>query len=180
MTMLTHDDVEMVTCDMCAFGLSIEDKDGEALARKRTRLMSNSPEILKRLDKGCSNDQVQDAREKHRHADTIGGRAKGCQVYPKEFCRAVCSGTAAQKKLRNLGMVPLDVMSFEEMQEVAKDWPSDDIHETGEYMEAYDDVLGIALDPALMRKARREEIVYFKDMEVYENVSMAECWEATG
>ncbi len=47
--------VDMTTCDMCAFGLTVKDPHGEALAEKRTRIMSNSPEILKRVSLQCSN-----------------------------------------------------------------------------------------------------------------------------
>ena len=47
--MVAHEDVNIVTCDMCAYGLKVKDKQGEALAEKRTKLMSNSHEILKRV-----------------------------------------------------------------------------------------------------------------------------------
>ena len=55
--MLMQADVDAVTCDMCAYGLTIDDAQGEALAEKRTRLMSNSPGILKRVNKQCSNNK---------------------------------------------------------------------------------------------------------------------------
>ena len=47
-------------------------------------------------------------------------------------------------------------------------------------MIAFDDVTGQELDPAMMRKARKEEIQYFKDMNVYEKVDINECWCETG
>ena len=117
--MILGPDIGLVTCDMCAFGLRITDPEGEALVRKRSRLMSNSPEILKRLNKQCTNDMKEGSKPRHRHADTASGRSKACQVYPTEFCRAVCAGTAAQKKIRNLGVMPLELMSIEEMKEAA-------------------------------------------------------------
>ena len=75
--------VGAVTCDMCAYGLTITDAEGDALAEKRTRLMSNSPEILKRVDKQCANKSTRSDKDKHRHANTHGGGAWKCQVYPR-------------------------------------------------------------------------------------------------
>ncbi len=110
--MLMEDDVDVVTCDMCAYGLSIDDPLGHALVEKRTRLMSNSPEVLKRVSRQCSNRTATNPADKHRHADTLDGRIRLCQVYPREFCRAVCAGVAAQKKLRNLGMMAAPLLSL--------------------------------------------------------------------
>ncbi len=86
--MLTLSEVDTVVCDMCAFGMVIKDQDGEALARKRTRLMSNSPEVLKRVNRPCTNTIAESMDAKHRHADTTGSRVKKCQVYPREFLQS--------------------------------------------------------------------------------------------
>ena len=40
--------VDTTVCDMCAYGLKVEDARGVAPAEKSTKLMSNSPEVLKR------------------------------------------------------------------------------------------------------------------------------------
>ncbi len=185
--MLMIDEVDVMVCDMCAFGMIIKDPDGEALARKRTRVMSNSPEVLKRLNKRCANAEAKDADAKHRHADTTCGRVKKCQVYPREFCRAICAGIAAQKKIRDLGLEAMPLMSTEEMMaavpnEINTGNPSEDLHEENNFeeLEAYDDVSGVKLDPKLMETARRDEIEYFKKRKVYEKVSVDECWRVTG
>ena len=197
--------VDVVDCDMCAYGLMIKDGDGEALARKRTRLMSNSPEVLKRCSKQCSNG-VASAKESgarscaptdeaarpklqgpvrgvphHRHADLTGGRAKQCQVYPRAFCRAVSAGIAAQKRLYSLGMTAESVMSLEEISSIAE-WanPSGDLHEPEGEIVAYDDQSGAALKPEEVAKARKEDIAYFKTMGVYEKVDLKRCWDETG
>ena len=39
-------------------------------------------------------------------------------MYPKHFCRAVCEGVAAQKKLDNLGLTSVPLMDMEEMLKV--------------------------------------------------------------
>ena len=52
MTMLlTTPGVGMVRTDMCAFGMMSRDEQGEAPALKPTRILSNSREILKRVQK---------------------------------------------------------------------------------------------------------------------------------
>ena len=44
-------DVEVTECDMCAYGLVVKEGDEEVIARKRTKLMSNSPEVIKRCSR---------------------------------------------------------------------------------------------------------------------------------
>ena len=44
--------VGVVTEEMCQFGMTAKDKDGkEGLVQKKTRLVSNSREVLKRVDR---------------------------------------------------------------------------------------------------------------------------------
>ena len=187
---MTLPGVQVTACDMCAYGMTLVDKHGEARPEKRTKLMSNSPEVIKRVSKQCTNKGKDASHEKHRHADLTGGYVKQCQVYPKAFCQAVCEGVAAQKKLYQLGMVAQPLMSFEEMmsavpEECKTGDPSKDLHEDmDEYedggMVALDDQSGTPLKPSMVAKARREEIDYFKAMKVYEKVAIDECWLETG
>ena len=76
-------------------------------------------------------------------------------------------------------------MSVEEMARAARnpaeESPSDALHERcSDNLEAYDDLIGDALDPELMKKARKEEIIYFKKMGVYDKVEVEECYKVTG
>ena len=80
-------DVELVEIDMCDFGLTASDEFGEALVRKRTKMLTNSPEVARRVARKCTGD--------HRHVHLVGGRAKRAQLYPRAFSRAVCEGVAA-------------------------------------------------------------------------------------
>ncbi len=57
--MVGLEDVDVVTCDMCAYGVKIVDKLGEALVEKMTKLMSKSPEILKRVGMQCESRAAQ-------------------------------------------------------------------------------------------------------------------------
>ena len=67
--MMCNRKVKTLNCDMCTFGMEVTDKEGTALARKRTKLMSNS-EILKRVESKCTNEA---GAAKHRYADITAG-----------------------------------------------------------------------------------------------------------
>ena len=179
---LLRPEVGSVVMHMCAFGMTAKDEHGRAPVLKPTRIMSSSEEILKRIDRRCSNGY---AGHGHRHVQLISGRARFAQVYPRKFAIALCQGIAAQRKLDNLGMKARALMSVDEMKKVAStsenEDPSEALHEPGcEGMEAYDDITGQELDPRLMMSARRDEIKYFRDMGVYEKVSVQESYDATG
>ena len=71
------------------FGLKTIDPTGaSAPARKRTRFMSNSKEILKELGKMCPGD--------HLRQPLVNGRAEKAAVYPEGLCRAICRGLIRQ------------------------------------------------------------------------------------
>ena len=138
-------------------------------------MMTNSPEVGKRLDKRCCNKHVAD-NEKHRHVQLVCGRARHAQVYPRSLCQAVCEGVASQKKMDSRNLVMLDVMTIEEINQLG----ADDLHESHGDMEAFDDVTNEALVPELVMKARAEELKYFDEMGVYEYATMEECRRVTG
>ena len=117
------------------------------------------------------------SHEWHRHANTIGGQVHKCQVYPKEFCQAVCAGIAAHKKMDKISMMSLDIMSIDEMMlvvpEAAGDFnPSQELHKLSgmEHMMdamsqtdwsnlvAFDDQSGARLKTEMVANARNEEI----------------------
>ena len=99
---------------------------------------------------------------------------------------------AAQKKLSRMGLRVEALMTLEEMLAVVPEDmnsgdPGKDLHdcEADDYtladgIMAFDDQPGARLKPELMRRARRDEIAYFKEMEVYEKVPIEECWKETG
>ncbi len=184
-------DVDVAKVDMCQFGMTAVTKEGEGPVRKRTKIISNSKEVLKKVEKKCPNDGGPGAH--HEHVHLVDGRAKQAQVYPRAFCRAVCEGVAAEKRIRALGVKAKPMLSMEEMQQIAhisgakaKDGESasDALHEEevdeGKWTIAVDDQTGEPLCPKMVRIARKEEIAYFKERDVYEKVKLSECWEATG
>ena len=169
--------IESVVTNMCSFGMTAIDEHGEGFVSKPTRILSSSGEVLKRIRRPCTKD--------HRHVHLIGGKAKAAQVYPRGFCRAICEGVAAQKKIDQLGLEARPIMSVEEMVQAAKSEkdqdPSEALHEMyGDNVVAHDDLNGEKLEPLLMAAARREEIKYFKEMGVYDKVPIEESWTETG
>ena len=123
--------------DQCQFGLTTKGKKGQVEpARKRTRLMSNSDEILRELGKLCPGD--------HRHQHLVSGRAEDAAVYPDGLCRAICRGLVKQVEaernhLRSiLRLCVLDkVVEVPDCEEKEASWQS-----------AWDDVSGKELNPS--------------------------------
>ena len=72
--------------------------------KKPTRMISSSPEVLRRVE-ACSNEL---GGHRHRHVHLGQGRAKAAPVYPRELGMKICVGIAAQKKLDCLGLVAID------------------------------------------------------------------------
>ena len=72
--MLLRDDVNIVEVDMFDFGTMSSDVVGEGLVRKRTKILTNSDEVAKRVAGKCSKD--------HKHVNLIGSRAKRAQLSP--------------------------------------------------------------------------------------------------
>ena len=106
--------IDSVKMNMCSFGMTAKDDEGTGLVAKPTRIMSSSPEILKKIHKPCCGG--------HRHVHLISGKAKAAQVYPRRFCTAMCAGIAAQKKLDGFGLVAVPIMSRRHGQTMVKKW----------------------------------------------------------
>ena len=91
---------------------------------------------------------------------------------------------AAQKKLDELGLAALPILSVEEMDDITKSLgiASTELHEDDHtvMLEAYDDLTGAPLDPEMVAAARKEEIEYFRGRGVYIKVGLDECWAVTG
>ena len=90
------EEVELVEVDMCGFGMTAKDEGEEKPVRKRTKILTNSAEVAKRVARKCDGS--------HEHVHLMSGKAKRAQLYPRAFSRAVCEGIAAQKRLHSLGL----------------------------------------------------------------------------
>eukprot|EP00973_Karenia_brevis_P039717 5482375-Karenia_brevis.AAC.1 len=101
--LLNEEGVRLAKFDMCMFGMmTTDDKGNPAFARKRTAIMTNSICIAREITTRGQCDG------KHVHAPLMGGRAKACEVYPKEFCRSICRGIRAQLKKDDETRKPID------------------------------------------------------------------------
>jgi hypothetical protein len=80
--------VVSVLGDMCAFGMTQRDKNGEGHVKKLTRFMTNAPCLAESLRRSCPGD--------HRHITLVDGRAKSAEVYPDGLCKAMCAGFRKQ------------------------------------------------------------------------------------
>ena len=76
--------VESVTCHMCAFGLTAEDKDGVGRVAKPTRILTNMPSFASAVDRRCNGG--------HRHVQLVNGRARGAAKYTEAFCDVIVDG----------------------------------------------------------------------------------------
>jgi hypothetical protein len=86
-----QDGVYQVNFDFCTLGMESTMKDGTpAPAKKRTKVMTNSGHVAGALRR-CQ------CRGEHIHAHLEGGRAKGCEVYPRYFCELLV--TAVEREV---------------------------------------------------------------------------------
>ena len=137
--------------DQCEFGPLCQDEQGKAPAKKPTSLLTNSREVDRAGIDTC-----------------ILSRAEPrLRRYTLEILRSASAMTSRHRS--GLRITPREVMRVETMRQAAKtnqdECPAAALHETGcEGMEAYDDISGQPLDPALMIKARQDEIEYFRSI----------------
>ena len=83
--------VDVTAAYQCMFGLETWGVDGKSWepAMKKTRFMSNSPEMLSELTRKCD----------EQHQQLLGSPAGPAARYPEGLCRAICMGL--MKGLRN-------------------------------------------------------------------------------
>ena len=79
----------VVNANMCQFGMTSSDEDGEGLVFKPTKFATNCEAIANQLERKCHNSKID---KPHRHVRLLQGRALAAQVYPPELCRAICKG----------------------------------------------------------------------------------------
>ena len=78
----------------------------------------------------------------------------------------------------------MEVYSLDDICEISQAYgidPSGELHEDEpDCRVAEDDLTGEALDTGRVKKARKDDVVYFKKMQVYEKVPIWMCEKATG
>ena len=90
---LQKEEVSTTTTDQCMFGLRTWGTDGKpAIAKKKTRLMSNANEILTAIDRTCDDSRA--------HQPLLDGRAGLAAIYPPALCQAMCKGLVKQLHMK--------------------------------------------------------------------------------
>lgn len=165
-----------VIANMCQFNMKTRCKGEEGLVSKPTRFLTDSPEVAKRWNKRCN-----DECKTQKHLAIWGTRTREAERYPPAFCKAVVDGVRVEKLPRatNLCEVDIDMIMFcvDEQDEDALARHEDNLTE---WAVAWDDVTGKYLVPTEVAKARRTEMVYVRDMNVYRVVDVSECMQVTG
>ena len=84
------DEVILLKCDQCQFGLKVDEtrtvdlQEGEYLSRKPTGFLTNVPELARYLAKRCTGG--------HPHGQLIGGKAKAAEEYTPGLVDAILRG----------------------------------------------------------------------------------------
>ena len=173
--MMAIDGVYSAKFDFCMLGMRTKDKDGnDAFAKKRTRIMTNSPAITELLREA-------QCHGRHRHEPLLGGKAGPCQEYPEKFCRLICEGIKREIdtldwkekicKAFDISQVFGRLMSFQakvdSIANVPEENPFEHLYDDAEFI---DDVTGQPLEKAEAIKARKTEIDFFRARGVYTKV----------
>ena len=184
-----------VVAHMCRFGMSGRDQNGPGVVLKPTKFLTDSPAIAAELDRKCIGG--------HRHISTLnaGGLAQFA-IYPPALCHAIAIGFARQRKAdartRRISRDELPVLAL--CEEDAQDDDSvpdlcdnsdeecenEQRHlfgcdeESDEGFVAFDDAKGGSLPVPLVREARKVEMQFVKDRDLYEYKPVSECFAKTG
>ena len=180
--------VRSYVLDMCAYGLTQQDKLGEAAVKKPTRVITNAAKVGDELRRRCPGN--------HRHIGLVAGRATAAQACSTGLSRAISRGLAKQFDEDHLGMemnrTAAQRATKERIGALCKTVGENDAevcelsaltHEDPIRWQStayWDDAKGGWLDPELVAKARAEEMEYIHKHKVYIKVSKEECIRNTG
>ena len=178
------ENVDTVVGDRCQYGQ--ESKDGHPV-KKATQWMSNSPEVLKALSQRCTGRNGQCSRPAGGdHVTVAGSEAKRSQVFPFAICKAILTGF--RKQLIDDGRLVLGVAGVQRPEEDLSDAQLEklarrsmimedgvEIHKIRVDEEFKDAITGQALDPGMVRAARRRELEYFAAKTVWKKVPRSDA-----
>jgi hypothetical protein len=165
--------VDTVVGDMCSFGMTSVNNEGEEHpVLKPTRWASNSPQILKRMAVRCTNRGAR-STDRHQHTELSGKtRTSAAAIYPPRLCLEILRGFRDQLKADGVDIEAAVIAAMGEKEERHNEWLYD-----GTF---YDDMSGDYLPKELVVAARRLEMDFFWQKNVYDKVPIAEAWDRTG
>ena len=144
-------------------------------AKKPTKFMTNPYHIANELGKRCDNSHI--------HQPLVDGRAKNAGKYPEGLCKAICRGLIKEQQriAQQLcavaevrpGHWPQGLPNPEDFHENFED----EIRRLTENQEgaAYDDLTGMPLDRKKVEEARKEEMDYVRNKQVWKKIPRAEA-----
>ena len=148
--LMQQEGVFVVHADMCRFGLTTTSKHGRGPVKKPTTFVTNSQCLAEELGKLCQGCSY--------HITLEGGsKTRAAGIYTDELCKAITR--ALKKQLVLDGEIAMAYM------------------EAGEY---YDETTKEKLDAQQVIAARKEELKYFRGMDVYDKVPYEQAMEKTG
>ena len=161
--------VQCATADQCQYGLTTNVRGEKKPARKRTRFMSNACEVLAQLGRQCDGS--------HKHEPLLNNRAGAAAIYPEGLCKAICKGMKRQIEFDQQKVQSLLTLSAKDTVAERPELEEDDTQSL--LQDAWDDTSGKALDAKRVREARRLEMQYVKDKQVWRkyHVSQLLQWD---
>jgi len=168
--------VQRITGDQCQYGQ--ESFKGDPV-KKPTGWLSNSPEILKKLEKRCRGRRGECTRPRGgRHASASGRVAREAAVYPFQLCRTILEGCRNQLRkdgklhdgmhgiqglfeedsVRSLQPLYLDALTGEELKGEEAAAAERVFNLKGKAELFHDSVTGQPLEPMLVKAARKLEM----------------------
>ena len=197
--LLKMEGVSVELGDQCVFGQTIINEDKKvALAMKPTNWMGNDKFILTAVGRKCPNRSCPKDSPVHVHQTLIGGRAKATESYPERLCIAILK--ALRLSMRAAGLLgamevgyhvdepelSVEVKRYYDEQSakilcaMEEHYHVDEPDVSVEVEKHYDDITGALLEPALVRKARAEEIEFLERLGTWRDATEEECIKVTG
>ena len=151
----------VVTSDVCQVGMVSQDFHGTVPAKKPIKFMTHSNHIARWVRAKCTSDNW--------HVQLVDGRAKACQVYPRNISEAMLRGPEDQLVADGLRNSDGSLFMTGHDEDRYHDWET-----------YYDDLSHLPLRSDLVDKARQEEMEVFAKFPVYTKVPLLHAYHFTG
>ena len=196
--------MKCVVAHMCCFGMSGRDHHGPGLVLKPTKFLTSSPCIAAQLARSCS------GGHRHISSLNAGGLAQFAIYPPAlchAIATGLAQQRKADSRARRTTRTDIPTLALceedadeedmpnlcDETDDEDRDWRSPGasaapqescricgFDEESEEFVAFDDAKGGNLSVPMVREARRVEMKFVKDLDLYEYRPVSECFSTTG
>ena len=168
--------------DQCQYGAEVRSgPERGSPVKKPTGFLSNSPQVLRSLERKCSGGDGSWACSRTKggkHVLCSGKVAREAAIYPRELCRAILRGITRQlHEDRRLKDGCFGVQAEDDEEEIMEQCRGPEEGYSGKYR---DDLTGQVLKDELVTKARRTELDFFHSKGVWVKQSIARARQQTG